>query len=175
VLKYWNCEKIVPSQNRPSLKVSESSLIASHLMMPQDANIQGNVYGGTIMKLMDEIAGVVAARHCRRNVVTASIDRMSFLKPVYIGNLLILKAAVNYVGKTSLEIGVRIEAEDLTSGQIVHTGSSYMTFVALNEQGHPTIVPEIIPVSPEEKRRYKEAKARRAQRLQASGHLEARA
>jgi acyl-CoA hydrolase len=158
------------SQNRSALKVSESSLIASHLMMPQDANIQGNVYGGTIMKLMDEIAGVVAARHCRKNVVTASVDRMSFLKPVYIGNLLILKASVNYVGKTSLEVGVRIEAEDLTNGQIVHTGSSYMTFVALDDEGHPIPIPKVVPVAKEEKRRYNEAKARRAKRLAASKH-----
>lgn len=117
------------------------------------------------MKLMDEIAGVVAARHCRRNVVTASIDSMSFLKPVYIGNLLIMKAAVNYVGKTSLEIGVRIEAEDLRTGVRVHTGSSYMTFVALDNAGKPTTVPEIIPVSEAEKRRNKAAKKRRAERL----------
>jgi acyl-CoA hydrolase len=134
-------------------------------MMPQDANIQGNVYGGTIMKLMDEIAGVVAARHCRRNVVTASIDEMSFLKPVYIGNLLILKASVNYVGHTSMEVGVRIEAEDLNSGQVVHTGSSYMTFVALNEEGRPTGVPKVTPVTKAEKRRFREAKRRRSRRL----------
>jgi acyl-CoA hydrolase len=140
-------------------------------MMPQDANIQGNVYGGTIMKLMDEIAGVVAARHCRKNVVTASIDQMSFLKPVYIGNLLILKAAVNYVGTTSLEVGVRIEAEDLSTGRVVHTGSSYMTFVALDENGHPTTVPKIVPVTRKEKRRFREARARRAKRLTASSRL----
>ena len=117
------------------------------------------------MKLMDEIAGVVAARHCRKNVVTASIDQMSFLKPVYIGNLLILKASVNYVGKTSLEVGVRIEAEDLLNRHVVHTGSSYMTFVALDKEGHPTPIPKVIPVSREEKRRYREARARRAKRL----------
>lgn len=143
--------------------------------MPQDANIQGNVYGGTIMKLMDEIAGVVAAKHCRKNVVTASIDRMSFLKPVYIGNLLILKASVNYVGKTSLEVGVRIESEDLTNGKTVHTGSSYMTFVALDEEGHPTPVPKIIPVFVEEKRRFREAKERRARRLASSNRLKPKA
>lgn len=160
----------MPSEYRRSLKVSESALIASHLMMPQDANIQGNVYGGTIMKLMDEIAGVVAARHCRKNVVTASIDRMSFLKPVYIGNVLILKASVNYVGKTSLEIGVRIEAEDLATGKTVHTGSSYMTFVALDESGRPASVPFVVPVTTEQKRRYREAKARRATRLALAPH-----
>lgn len=154
------------SEPRPSFKVSQSALIASHLMMPQDANVQGNVYGGTIMKLMDEIASVVASKHCRKNVVTASIDQMSFLKPVYIGNLLVLKASVNYVGTTSLEVGVRIEAEDLGTGSIVHTGSSHMTFVALDEEGRPSIVPQIIPETEEEKRRYAEAKARRTRRLE---------
>jgi acyl-CoA hydrolase len=158
----------MPLNSQSSLKVSESSLIASHLMMPQDANIQGNVYGGTIMKLMDEIAGVVAAKHCRKNVVTASIDQMSFLKPVYIGNLLILKASVNYVGTTSMEVGVRIEAEDLPTGKVVHTGSSYMTFVALDEQGRPSAVPKILPETEVEKRRYEEARARRAKRLESS-------
>ena len=153
---------------RSSRKVSESSLVASHLMMPQDANIQGNVYGGTIMKLMDEIAAVVAARHCRKNVVTASIDQMSFLKPVYIGNLLVLKAAVNYVGTTSLEVGVRIEAEDIASGKIVHTGSSYMTFVALDNEGAPTQVPLLVPTTEAEKTRFKEAMKRRETRLQAA-------
>ncbi len=121
------------------------------------------------MKLMDEIAGAVAARHSRKNVVTASVDRMSFLKAVYIGNLLILKASVNYVGSTSMEIGVRIEAEDLATGHIVHTGSSYMTFVALNEEGHPALVPDIIPVTKEQRKRYEQAKDRRAKRLLASG------
>jgi acyl-CoA hydrolase len=96
---------------------------------------------------------------------------MIFLKPVYIGNLLIIKASVNYVGNSSLEIGVRIEAEDLASGHIVHTGSSYMTFVALDETGHPTTVPRVIPVTREEKRRYSEGKERRAKRLLASGRM----
>ncbi len=140
--------------------------------MPQDANIEGNVYGGTIMKLMDEIGGVVATRHCRKNVVTASIDMMSFLKPVYIGNLLVLKGSVNYVGKTSLEVGVRIEAEDLRTGEVVRTGSSYMTFVALDTDGHPTLVPELIPVTETEKRRWRAAKKRRELRLFAARKTE---
>src|ERR1700758_4124009 len=118
-------------EGRDSRRVKESSLETAHLMMPQDANIQGNVYGGTIMKLMDEIAGSVAALHARKNVVTASVDQMNFYEPVYIGNLLILKSSVNFVGKTSMEVGVRIESKDLKTGTTVHTGSSYLTFVAL--------------------------------------------
>ncbi|MDG6994778.1 MAG: acyl-CoA thioesterase [Nitrososphaerota archaeon] len=155
-------------EHREARKVSESALVATHLMMPQDANIRGNVYGGTIMKLMDEIAGSVAALHCRRMAVTASVDHMSFHEPVFIGNLLILKASVNYVGSTSMEIGVRIEARDLKTGFVTHTGSSYLTFVALDEGGKPTLVPEIIPETADEKRRYTEAKERRAQRLAAA-------
>ena len=150
---------------RSAQRVRDSALETARLMMPQDANIQGNVYGGTIMKLMDEVAGAVAARHCRRNVVTASVDRMDFFRPVYIGNLLTLKSSVNYVGKTSLEVGVRIEAEDLKTGEIMHTGSSYLTFVALNSEGKPSLVPEIIPETVDQKRRYREGQDRRDQRL----------
>jgi acyl-CoA hydrolase len=157
------------ARNRNARRVSESALVTSHLMMPQDANIQGNVYGGTIMKLMDEIAGTVAARHCRTNVVTASIDRMDFFHPVYIGDLLVLKSSVNYVGKTSLEVGVRIEAENLKTGKAVHTASSYLTFVALDSDRRPTVVPELIAETPDEKRRQREAMERREMRL-ASKH-----
>jgi acyl-CoA hydrolase len=134
-------------------------------MMPQDANIQGNVYGGTIMKLMDEIAGAVAALHSRTNVVTASVDQMSFYEPVFIGDLLLLKASVNFVGKTSMEVGVRIEARDLKSGKTTHTGSSYLTFVALDVNGNPTEIAQLLPETPDEKRRYLEGKTRRERRL----------
>ena len=151
--------------DREARTVKDSSLETAHLMMPQDANIQGNVYGGTIMKLMDEIAGSVGALHARRNVVTASVDQMSFYEPVYIGNLLTFKSAVNFVGKTSMEIGVRIEARDLRTGKSVHTGSSYLTFVALDELGKPCEIAQIIPETEDEKRRYKEGKARRERRL----------
>jgi len=142
-------------------KVSESAIVLYRLMMPNDANPAGNVFGGTILKLMDEVASIVAFRHCRKNVVTASIDRMNFFAPVYVGNLIALKASVNYVGNTSMEIGVRIEAEDLRTGQVVHTGSCYLTYVALDENGKPTPIPKIIPETEEEKRRYNQALARR--------------
>ncbi len=150
------------SQPQPQAKkVSESAIVLYRLMMPNDANPSGNVFGGTILKLMDEVASIVAFRHCRKNVVTASIDRMSFFAPVYVGNLIALKASVNYVGNTSMEIGVRIEAEDLRTGQVVHTGSCYLTYVALDENGRPTPIPKIIPETDEEKRRYNQALARR--------------
>ena len=113
------------------------------------------------MRYMDEIAAIVAWRHAGRNVVTASIDRMNFWAPVYVGNVLILKAAVNYVGTTSMEIGVRIEAQDPTSRKGTHTGSCYLTYVALDEKGKPCPIPRLILTTPDEKRRFKEALARR--------------
>jgi acyl-CoA hydrolase len=129
--------------------------------MPTDANVIGNVFGGAIMKYMDEIAAIVAWRHAGKNVVTASIDRMNFYAPVYVGNLLILKASVNYVGTTSMEIGVRIEAQDPSTRKGAHTGSCYLTYVALDEKGRPSPIPKLLPVTPAEKRRFKEALARR--------------
>lgn len=140
---------------------SESEMTTARLMMPTDANVIGNVFGGSIMKYMDEIAAIVAWRHAGRNVVTASIDRMNFYAPVYVGNLLILKAAVNYVGHTSMEIGVRIEAMDPTTRKGTHTSSCYLTYVALDEKGKPTPIPPLILTTPHEKRRFKEAMTRR--------------
>ena len=145
----------------PAKRPSESEMTTARLMMPTDANVLGNVFGGAIMRYMDEIAAIVAWRHAGRNVVTASIDRMNFWAPVYVGNVLILKAAVNYVGTTSMEIGVRIEAQDPTSRKGTHTGSCYLTYVALDEKGKPCPIPRLILTTPDEKRRFKEALARR--------------
>ena len=145
----------------PGRKVSESEMTTARLMMPTDANVLGNVFGGSIMKYMDEIAAIVAWRHAGTNVVTASIDRMNFYAPVFVGNLLLLKAAVNYVGTTSMEIGVRIEAVDPSTRKGTHTGSCYLTYVGLNSKGRPTPVPPLIPVTTEEKRRFREGLARR--------------
>ncbi len=150
---------------RPSKPVSASKTIVSLQMLPSDANPMGNVHGGTILKLLDVAAAVAAMRHARTNVVSASIDSMDFYHPVYVGNLLILKASVNYSGRTSMEVGVRIEAEDLKTGRLTHTGSSYITYVALDEDGKPTQVPEVLPHTRTEKRRWREAKERRTQRI----------
>jgi len=130
----------------------------SRLMMPTDANPMGNVYGGSIVKYIDEVASVVAIRHARTNVVTASIDRMDFFHPVYIGNLLVLKAALNFVGRTSMEVGVRVEAEDL------HTGSCYLTMVALDGRGRPKPVGAVRPSNEEERGWYNGAQGRREYR-----------
>ncbi len=150
---------------RPAKPVSASKTILSMQMLPSDANPMGNVHGGTILKLMDTAAAVAALRHARTNVVSASIDSMDFYHPVYVGNLLILKTSVNYAGRTSMEVGVRIEAEDLKTGKVTHTGSSYVTYVALDKSGRPTEVPRAIPETPEEKRRWREGKQRREQRV----------
>jgi len=142
-------------------KPSESAMMTARLMMPTDANVLGNVFGGAVMKYMDEAAAIVAWRHAGKNVVTASIDRMNFFAPVFVGNLLILKASVNYVGTTSMEIGVRIEAQDPSTRKGVHAGSCYLTYVALDEKGRPTRAPPLIVTTTTEKRRFKEAAARR--------------
>jgi acyl-CoA hydrolase len=145
-------------------KVAFSQMTTVRLMMPTDGNVLGNVFGGSIMRYMDEVAGIVAFHHARKLVVTASIDRMDFFAPVYVGNLLILKAAVNYVGRTSMEVGVRIEAEDPLTAKTTHTCSCYLTFVAIDGMGKPSAVDPVIPVTREEKRRYAEAQSRRKQR-----------
>jgi len=146
-------------------RVSESAVATSQVMMPQDANPSGNVHGGVIMKLIDTAGGVVATRHTRCNAVTASIDRLDFHHPVYVGNLLTLRASINLVGRTSIEIGVRAETEDLLTGQIRHTASAYLTFVALGSDGRPIEVPGLILETEEEIRRNREACDRRDLRL----------
>lgn len=145
--------------------VKESRVIIAQEMNPLDANPAGNVHGGVIMKLIDTAAGVVAKRHARSNVVTASIDRLDFHHPVYVGDLVFFKASINCVGKTSMEVGVRVEAENPVTGEVRHTASAYLTFVALDENGKPKEVPPLIVETEEEKRRYMQAQKRRELRL----------
>ena len=151
---------------RESRKVSESKTVVARVMMPQDANVAGNVFGGTILKMVDEIAYVASTKHARTNVVTASVDRMHFLSPVHVGDLLTLKANVNAVWRTSMEVGVRVEAEDPRTGIVRHTGSSYLTIVALDHEGKPTEVPGLAPETEEDERRSREAVRRRSRRLE---------
>lgn len=142
----------------------ESEAEMTVVMLPSDANPKGNVFGGIILKHIDLIAGVVAKRHSRTNIVTASIDRVNFLKPVFIGNALILYARINYVHRSSMEIEVKVEAEDLEKGVRVVTGMAFVTCVALDESGKPTPVPELSLESEEDKRRFSEGEARMEQR-----------
>jgi acyl-CoA hydrolase len=138
----------------------------------QDANTAGNVHGGTIMHLCDEVAGIAAVRHSGQRVVTAAMDRMTFLHPVYVGNLVTVKATVNAAWRSSMEVGVRVEAEDVRTGEVMHTSTAYLTMVALNEEGSPTSVPPVAPETPDEERRAREAQLRRDNRLDERRRIE---
>jgi uncharacterized protein (TIGR00369 family) len=145
--------------------VKETAVVMAQVMEPPDTNPAGNVHGGSIMKLIDIAAGVVSIRHSGHNAVTASIDRLDFHYPAYIGDLITLKASLNYAGKTSMEIGVRVETENLYTREVRHTASAYITYVALDKAGRPAPMPPLILETEEEKRRNREAEARRELRL----------
>ena len=145
--------------------VSESRVTMVQPMTPQDANPAGNVQGGIIMRLIDMAGGIVAQRHTQTNVVTASVDRIDFLHPVYIGDVLSIKASLNLVGRTSMEVGVRVEAENTSTGEIRHTASAFLTYVALDKNRKPVEVPPLILETDEEKQRNERAQARREARL----------
>jgi acyl-CoA hydrolase len=131
-----------------------------------DANTAGFVHGGTVMKLCDEAAGIAAIKHSRCRVVTAAMDRMTFVTPVHVGELLTLKAAVNAVWRTSMEVGVRVEAENPRTGERRHTNSAYLTMVAVDDEGQPVPVPGLLAETPEQHAREAEAQVRRRNRLQ---------
>jgi acyl-CoA hydrolase len=145
--------------------VSESRAQLIRWMGITDANSAGNVHGGTVMKLADEVAGLAAVKHSRMRVVTVGMDRMNFLYPIYVGELVTFSATVNAAWRTSMEVGVRVDAENPRTGKSRHTNTAYLTMVALDEQGNPTPVPAVAATSPTEKRRMREAELRRANRL----------
>jgi acyl-CoA hydrolase len=138
-----------------------------------EANLAGNVHGGVIMYLCDEVAGIAAVRHCGTRVVTVAMDRMTFINPVYVGHLVTVKATVNAAWRSSMEVGVRVEAENIRSGEVTHTSTAYLTMVALDEEGRPTQVPPIEPQGPDEERRAREAQLRRDNRLAERERIEA--
>jgi uncharacterized protein (TIGR00369 family) len=144
---------------------SASMVTLSQHMDLGHANFMGNVHGGEIMKLIDTAAGIAASRHAGGPVVTASLDQMSFLHPVRVGDVVLVHASVNDVGRTSIEVGVRVEAEEILSGRRTHTSSAYLVFVALDERGQPRPVPGIVPETEVERHRQAEAKIRRQHRL----------
>jgi acyl-CoA hydrolase len=131
----------------------------------QDANIAGSVHGGTVMKLCDEAAGLAAVRYSHQRVVTAAVDRMTFLVPIHVGELVTFSARVNAVWRTSMEVGVRVEAENPLTGERRHTNSAYLTIVAVDEQGRPLPVPPLPSGDDEQRRRERDAQTRRANRL----------
>jgi acyl-CoA hydrolase len=136
------------------------------MMLPQHSNNLGLVFGGVILAMMDTASAVSAIRHARGVCVTASVDRVDFREPIHLGDLVIMKCSVNYVGRTSMEVGVRVEAEDLQTGNRRHTNSCYLTFVAIDRNGKPIEVPRLVPETEDEIRRYEAAKARRQRRLE---------
>jgi acyl-CoA hydrolase len=142
-----------------------SAVTLSQMMELRHANVAGNVHGGEIMKLIDTAAGIAAGRHAGGPTVTVALDQMSFLHPVHVGDVVFVHASVNDAGRTSMEVGVRVEAEDLVSGERTHTSSAYLVFVALDQHGRPRPVPLLEPETGEQRRRQAEAKIRREHRL----------
>ena len=140
--------------------VKNSQVIMHELILPNDTNLLGNVLGGRVMHLMDMCAAMSAYKHARKSVVTASVDRLNFLAPAKMGDIIILKSSVNYTSKSSMEVGVRIESENPLTGKIKHTASAYLTFVALNKDNKPTSIEPIIPESNDEIRRHDSGKTR---------------
>ena len=144
--------------------VASSHVTLVQLMEITDANIAGIVHGGVVMKLVDTAAGLAAFKHAGGLCVTVSMDEMSFLAPVHVGDTVSVRASVNDVGTTSLEVGVRVESEDLHTGERTHTSSAYLVFVALDEDGKPRAVPPLVAETEQEQRRQREAKIRRQTR-----------
>ena len=155
--------------NLPARPVRESCSEYSELALPNDANPLGNLIGGRVMHLVDISGAIAAMRHARIPVVTASIDHMTFLHPVHIGELVILKSTVNRVFRTSMEVGVKVFVENMRTGLVRHTSSAYLTFVGIDTGGDRVPLPQVIPESAEELRRFEAAGARRIYRLQLRG------
>ena len=137
----------------------------SEICLPNDTNTLGNMLGGHVMHLVDLCGAIAAIRHARCAVVTASVDQMTFLHPIHLGELVRLKSQVNRVFRTSMEVGVKVWVENLRTAEIRHTSSAYLTFVALDAEGNRVVLPQIVPGNDEEARRYDEAAERRAYRL----------
>lgn len=150
---------------KPAKTVSQSRVQMQQLMLPEHANAYGNVHGGEIVKTVDEAGGIAAMRHAQRPCVTIAIDEMSFVSPVHVGHLLSCDASINWVGRTSIEVGVKVHAENPITGEVMHTNSAYLVYVAIDDAGKPTEVPPLILETDEDRRRNEEAKLRQASRL----------
>jgi uncharacterized protein (TIGR00369 family) len=151
---------------RDQKHVSESRFTLSALMGPQDANSQGNVHGGVITKMVDEAGALVAMRHARQPVVTVAIDSMTFMKPIYVGNLVMCDAELTYVGRSSMEVRVEVRMEDPRSGETTLTNIAYVVYVALGDEGKPTTVPGLLYETQQQQKRAAEAEARQHYRKQ---------
>ena len=145
--------------------ISDSRVVLSQLMQPDQANVMGNVHGGWLMKLMDEAGGLCAMRHARRPTVTVSVDSLRFLSPVHVGELVTFTAHLTYIGRTSMEVDVHVEAEDILTGHHTHTNDAYLVFVALDDHGKPIEVPRVILETDEERLTWERGRQRQADRL----------
>ena len=152
---------------------SDSHSVLTRWLGIADSNTAGYVHGGVIMRFCDEVAGIAAVRHSGLRVVTAAMDRMTFLQPVHVGQLLTVHASVNAAWRTSMEVGVRVTAEDIRKGETWHVSTAYLTMVALDAEGRPTPIPPLAPESADELRRAREAQLRRDNRLAERAGIEA--
>jgi acyl-CoA hydrolase len=155
----------MPHEEQPVRTVRESRSDYSEICLPNSTNLLGNMLGGHVMHLVDLCGALAGMRHARGTVVTASVDQMTFLHPVHLGDLVLLKSQVNRVFRTSMEVGVKVWVENLHTTELRHMSSAYLTFVALDRAGNRVVLPPVIPETDEEKRRYNEAAERRAYRL----------
>ncbi len=158
---------------KPGKTVSESRTTLSQIMQPEHANVLGNVHGGWIMKLVDETGALACIRHAQQRVVTVAIDQMTFKHPIRIGDLITLEGEVSWVGNTSIEAEVNVYAENVLTGERWHTNTAYLVYVALDDKGRPTKVPELIPENEEHEKRIAAGKIRQAYRLEQSKKREA--
>lgn len=145
--------------------VSASQVVMTELVLPSHTNALDTIFGGVVMSWIDICAAIAAQRHAGKNVVTASLDELSFVAPIYRGWVVNLKSSVNFVAKTSMEVGVRVDAENPKTGEVFHTASAYLTFVAIGSDGKPSSVPPLLCDTPNEKRRFDAAKMRRELRI----------
>ncbi|HET9912136.1 MAG TPA: acyl-CoA thioesterase [Anaerolineales bacterium] len=153
------------TESLPPKTISASRITISQLMHPEHANLLGNVHGGWIMKLVDEVGALACMRHAQRKAVTVAIDSMTFRQPIKIGDLVILNAEVTYTGRTSMEVTVEVLAENPVTGEQTHTNTAYLVYVALDDDGRPTAVPPLQAETEEDKQKMKQAQERQGRRL----------
>lgn len=161
-------------ETRPSRPVAASQVEMNQLVLPPDTNHHGTMFGGRVLQWIDIAAGIAAQRHCRQKAVTAAIDEMHFRVPIKEGDIVILKASVNYVARSSMEIGVRVDRESPSTGRVFHAATAYLTFVALDDDDHPIEIPGLELKTDEERRRWVDAETRRVSRLERRDALRAK-
>jgi acyl-CoA hydrolase len=160
-----NANSLIAEAEPEFRSIQQSRSEYSEICLPNDTNLLGNMLGGHVMHLVDLCGAIAGMRHSRHTVVTASIDQMTFLHPVHVGELVMLKSQVNRVFRTSMEVGVKVWVENLHTGGLRHTSSAYLTFVALDKAGNRVVLPQVAPETDEDRRRFEEAAERRAYRL----------